>query len=70
MLNGALCQACDEAGVREMTSHGLRRATRAPYAFEGAGGLCLGKMGPPGPKATARWTKVHELRLMTGKGPT
>jgi hypothetical protein len=52
-----------------MTSHGQRRAARAPYAFEGASGLCLGKMRPPGPEGHGPVDEGARAAFDDQKGP-
>lgn len=61
VLNRALRAACQGAGVREVTSHGLRRTAGTRYAYEGASQLYVAKMlGHADLKSTARYTKVHD----------
>jgi integrase len=61
VLNRALRSACQLAGVREVTTHGLRRTAGSSYGFMGEGQKAIASMlGHADMKATERYVRVHE----------
>lgn len=61
VLNRWLRAACRDAGVREVSSHGLRRTAGSSYGFMGAGQKAIASMlGHRDTKATERYVRVHE----------
>jgi len=60
-FNRRLREACREAGVREVTSHGLRRAAGTSYAYLGHGQRAIADLlGHADVKATERYTRVYD----------
>lgn len=61
VLNRALRAACRAAGVREISSHGLRRTAGSSYGFLGQSQRAIASMlGHTDLKATERYVRVHE----------
>jgi integrase len=61
VLNRALRAACQSAGVREVSSHGLRRTAGSSYGYLGQSQRAIASMlGHTDLKATERYVRVHE----------
>lgn len=61
VLNRWLRAACREAGVREVTSHGLRRTAGSSYGLMGVSQKGIASMlGHQDTKATERYVRVHD----------
>lgn len=60
-FNRRLREACRLAGVREVTSHGLRRAAGSSYAYLGHGQRVVADLlGHSDVKSTERYTRVYD----------
>ncbi len=61
MLNRSLRAACQSAGVREVSSHGLRRTAGSSDGYPGQSQRAIATMlGHTDMKATERYVRVHE----------
>ena len=61
VLNRWLRAACRKAGVREVSSHGLRRTAGSSYGLMGVSQKGIASMlGHQDTKATERYVRVHD----------
>jgi integrase len=66
VLNRALRAACQSAGVREVSSHGLRRTAGSSDGYPGQSQRAIASMlGHADMKATERYVRVHERHKQT-----